>query len=62
MRRQVGPMTADNVLFFIITGNEPDARSNTWKMTDMRKLQRNGSRALIKPCLKPTLPLEFAVI
>lgn len=55
-------MIADNVLFFIITGNEPDARSNMWKMADMRKLQRNGSRALIKPCLKPRLPLEFAVI
>ena len=62
MRKQVGPVIADNVFFFMVTGNEPDARSNTWKMADMRKLQRNGPRALIKPCLKPTLPLEFAVI
>lgn len=28
----------------------------------MRELQRNESRALIKPCLKPTLPLNFSVL
>lgn len=62
MEECVGPMIVGQLLLFlIITGNEL-MLDPTRKMADMRKLQRNGSRALIKPCLKPTLPLEFAVI